>query len=292
MDRLPQLTRTYILLGVITLVGILAVACPSPDDSTTDDMMPVEPPSDVVVTEPVPDIGDPDVGDIEGPDELAPKDQFEPLEFVSNADCDLDPMNPKLTTRERFFNSGLSSVTMPVGVTIDVTSSLTGSINRIAAPLFVLAEVADHPQLRNQGLMCRSRVPEQEGMLFLWPDEDPPEGMQRRFWMWNTYVPLDILYIREDGSTDSFFTMTPCPRNDDEIDDVGAWGRRCTQESQEGRGGQGYISNSDDIIAALELPAGWLEETLGRGLTESAADLASITVSWDLNRIIVPGETP
>ena len=161
MDRLPQLTRTYILLGVITLVGILAVACPSSDDSTTDAMMPVEPPSDVVVTEPVPN-----VGDIEGPDELAPKDQFEPLEFVSNVDCDLDPMNPKLTTRERFFNSGLSSVTMPVGVTIDVTSSITGSINRIAAPLFVLAEVADHPQLRNQGLMCRSRVPEQEGMLF------------------------------------------------------------------------------------------------------------------------------
>ena len=54
MDRLLQLTRTYILLGVIALVGILAVACPSPDDSTTDDMMPVEPPADVVVTEPVP----------------------------------------------------------------------------------------------------------------------------------------------------------------------------------------------------------------------------------------------
>ena len=296
MDRLLQLTRTYILLGAIALVGILAVACPSPDDSTTDDTMPVEPPPDTVVTEPVEPEPMPNIGDIEGPDELAPlepKDQFEPLEFVSNVDCDLDPMNPRLTTRERFFNSELSNVTMPVGVTIDVTSSLTGSTNRIGAPLFVLAEVADHPQLRNQGLMCRSRVPEREGMLFLWPDEDPPEGMQRRFWMWNTYVPLDILYIREDGSTDRFFTMTPCPRNDGEA--VGDWSRRCTMES---RGGdrttqcEGYQSCGSDIVAALELPAGWLEETLGRDLTESAADLASITVSWDLNRIIVPGETP
>ena len=130
-------------------------------------------------------------------------------------------------------------------------------------------------------------------MLFLWPDEEPPEGRQRRFWMWNTYVPLDIIYIRADGSTDRFFTMTPCPRNDDEDD--GDWRRRCTMES---RGGdrtmlcEGYQSCGSDIVAALELPAGWLEETLGRELAESKENLASITVSWDLNRTIVPGETP
>ena len=148
MDRLLQLTRTYILLGVITLVGILAVACPSPDDGTVDDTMPVEPPADVVVTEPVPDIDDPDVGDIEGPDELAPlepKDQFEPLEFVSNLDCDLDPMNPRLTTRERFFNSGLSSVTMPIGVTIDVTSSVAGSIGRVTESIFCVGRGCRSP---------------------------------------------------------------------------------------------------------------------------------------------------
>ena len=278
MDRLIQLTKTYILLGVIALVGILAVACPSQDDSTTDDMMPVEPPADVVVTEPVPDIDDPTMSD----NELVPKDQFEPLEFVNNEDCSV--MDGRLVTNERF--------SPPIGVTIDVDG--------IAMPIVVLAETATSATLRNQGLMCRSRVPEQEGMLFLFDDED-----DRRFWMFNTYVPLDIIYISADGSTDRFFTMTPCPHNDGE--DSGDWGRRCTMES---RGGadrtklcEGYQSCGNDIVAALELPAGWLEETIGMGITETGGVDAetgtpivtlnpSIKVNWDLNRIIVPGETP
>ena len=285
MDRPLQLTKTYILLGVIALVGILAVACPSPDDSTTDDMMLVEPPADVVVTEPdepepTPDT---DVGDVDdltmSDNELVPKDQFEPLEFVNNEDCSV--MDGRLVTNERF--------SPPIGVTIDVDG--------IVMPIIVLAETATSATLRNQGLMCRSRVPEQEGMLFLFDDED-----DRRFWMFNTYVPLDIIYISADGSTDRFFTMTPCPRNDGE--DSGDWGRRCAMES---RGGsdrttlcEGYQSCGRDIVAALELPAGWLEKTIGMDLTEtrgvdeetSVTISPSITVSWDLNRIIVPGETP
>ena len=280
MDRLLQLTRTYTLLGVIILVGILAVACPSPDDSTTDDTMPVEPPPDTIVTELVEPEPIPEIGDMEVP--LEPKDQFEPLEFVSNADCSV--MDGRLGTNERF--------SPPIGVTINVDG--------IAMPIVVLAETATSATLRNQGLMCRSRVPEQEGMLFLFDDED-----QRRFWMFNTYVPLDIIYISADGSTDRFFTMTPCPRNDGE--DSGDWGRRCAMES---RGGadrttlcEGYQSCGGDIVAALELPAGWLEETIGMGITETGGMDAetgapivtlnpSITVNWDLNRIIALGDTP
>jgi uncharacterized protein len=51
-------------------------------------------------------------------------------------------------------------------------------------------EIADNDNERMQGLMYRQSMQENEGMLFIFPNEEP-----RSFWMKNTYISLDIIYI-------------------------------------------------------------------------------------------------
>jgi uncharacterized membrane protein (UPF0127 family) len=54
--------------------------------------------------------------------------------------------------------------------------------------------VADTPARRAQGLMFVRRLAEDRGMLFVF--ERPQYAS---FWMQNTYVPLDLLFIAGDG---------------------------------------------------------------------------------------------
>lgn len=55
-------------------------------------------------------------------------------------------------------------------------------------------EVASSPQQRAQGLMFRTALGPNEGMLF--PSATPA---QQSFWMKNTPLPLDIIFIGTDG---------------------------------------------------------------------------------------------
>lgn len=56
-------------------------------------------------------------------------------------------------------------------------------------------EIADTQELRSRGLMFRQRLPEDRGMLF---DFGAPRKVS--MWMKNTYIALDMLFIRSDGT--------------------------------------------------------------------------------------------
>lgn len=54
-------------------------------------------------------------------------------------------------------------------------------------------DLVDTPMTREIGLMCVTRMPRTYGMLFVFPQD-----MYLNFWMKNTLVPLDILWIGPD----------------------------------------------------------------------------------------------
>jgi uncharacterized protein len=66
------------------------------------------------------------------------------------------------------------------------------------------AEVASDDAQRSQGLMYRRMLPENWGMLFVFP-----EAMQQNFWMKNTYLPLSIAFIDERGAIINIDDMKP-----------------------------------------------------------------------------------
>ena len=54
-------------------------------------------------------------------------------------------------------------------------------------------EIADNDETRTLGLMYRRELAENQGMLFIFPLE-----RYQSFWMRNTFIPLDIMFVNKN----------------------------------------------------------------------------------------------
>ena len=82
-------------------------------------------------------------------------------------------------------------------------------------PVRFMVEMADTDHEREQGLMWRGALGTDRGMIFDFGDE-----AKRAFWMRNTYVPLDMIFIRADGTIDSI-AQDAAPLSDTPIPSAG-----------------------------------------------------------------------
>lgn len=78
-----------------------------------------------------------------------------------------------------------------------------------------MVEVADSDRERALGLMCRRAMAPDRGMLFVFPEAGP-----QAFWMRNTLIPLDIIYISADGKVVSI-TRNARPLSDAPLPSAG-----------------------------------------------------------------------
>ncbi len=67
----------------------------------------------------------------------------------------------------------------------------------------ILAENAETPAEQQKGLMFRKTMDVNHGMLFVFDHTEV-----KTFWMKNTYIPLDIIFISEDMEIDSIAKNT------------------------------------------------------------------------------------
>ena len=96
----------------------------------------------------------------------------------------------------------------------------------------VRVEIADGPMERERGLMYRTSLGEDRGMLFVFSREQPLS-----FWMKNTKIPLSIAYIDSKGRITDILDMKP-------LDDKPP-----------------HYTSSEPVQYALEVNQGFFEES-------------------------------
>ncbi|MBI2667761.1 DUF192 domain-containing protein [Candidatus Woesearchaeota archaeon] len=78
-------------------------------------------------------------------------------------------------------------------------------INNEDNEIKVNIEIADSDSERTQGLMFRESLDKNSGMLFVFEDED-----YHSFWMKNTLIPLDMIFISKNLKIVDIKHAVPC----------------------------------------------------------------------------------
>ena len=71
-------------------------------------------------------------------------------------------------------------------------------------PWVVRVEIADTDASRQRGLMFRRDLPPDHGMIFVFQSTE-----EHGFWMHNTYIALDLIYLGEDRKVLGVVTAAP-----------------------------------------------------------------------------------
>ena len=79
------------------------------------------------------------------------------------------------------------------------------SINNGKNFIKINVEIADDNEKRTKGLMFREKLNENEGMLFIFDNEET-----QTFWMKNTLIPLDIIFIDKNFRIVDIKNAVPC----------------------------------------------------------------------------------
>jgi len=119
----------------------------------------------------------------------------------------------------------------------------TVTIDSGAEEVEVRVEIADSPDEQATGLMNRTALAEDRGMLFVFPDEEV-----RSFWMKNTLIPLSIAYIDSEGRIVDIQDMKPL--DDEEPHYVSAEPARYALEVNKGF----FEENGVEVGDRAELP--------------------------------------
>ncbi len=112
--------------------------------------------------------------------------------------------NPKLFLAAGMLMAAACGAAPKASVTPATTPAPAGPRAILPSGRIYSLEVARTPQEQEQGLMFRESLPEKTGMLFPFTDK----GVHH-FWMKNTMIPLDMVWMDADGKVIFVSANTP-----------------------------------------------------------------------------------
>jgi uncharacterized membrane protein (UPF0127 family) len=106
-------------------------------------------------------------------------------------------------------------------------------------------EVADSERERRTGLMNRTSLENGTGMIFVWNS-----SAERSFWMKNTYIPLDMIFIDSDGKVLNVEEAEPQPKaSESELEIYRSEGEAMyVVETVQGFSARNNISRGSEVI--------------------------------------------